>query len=297
MRVLVAGASGAIGSLLVPQLIAAGHNVVGTSSSEAGAKRVEQVGGDGVVLDVFDAAAVDRVVADAAPDAIIHQLTALGSGSSRDNARIRRLGTRHLVDAARRAGVERMVAQSVSWAYAPGEGPAAESAPLDLAAGEPRSITVEGIRLLESTVAELPRHVLLRYGVLYGPGTWYRRGGVADQVLHGDTGDPAAPGLGGLVANDGVRSFVHIEDAVSAAVAALDWPNGVVNIVDDEPAPAREWVPVLAAALDAPAPSTVSGRAAWERGASNALARELGWRPAHSTWRTGFAASFRSPNR
>lgn len=290
MRVFVAGASGAIGGFLIPELLAAGHEVVGTSSRTSGAERVRALGAESVLLDVFDAAAVERAVAAAAPDAIIHQLTALGGGSPVDNAHIRRVGTRHLVDAARRAGVERMVAQSISWAYEPGTGPAEESAPLDLQAPEPRSISVEGIRQLEETVAEMPRHVVLRYGMFYGPGTWYRRGGVADQVLRGDNSDPAAAGLAGLPANSGIRSFLHVQDAARAAVAALHWPNGPVNIVDDEPAPASEWVPVLAAAFGAPIPEAVPGGAAWERGASNARARALGWKPMHASWRTGFSA-------
>ncbi|UGT38760.1 NAD(P)-dependent oxidoreductase [Nocardia yamanashiensis] len=286
----MAGASGAIGGFLIPELLAAGHEVVGTSSRTSGAERVRALGAESVLLDVFDAAAVERAVATAAPDAIIHQLTALGGGSPVDNARIRRVGTRHLVDAARRAGVERMVAQSISWAYEPGTGPATESTPLDLQAPEPRSISVEGIRQLEETVAEMPQHVVLRYGMFYGPGTWYRRGGVADRVLRGDNSDPAAAGLAGLPANSGIRSFLHVQDAARAAVAALHWPNGPVNIVDDEPAPASEWVPVLAAAFGAPIPEAVPGGAAWERGASNARARALGWKPMHASWRTGFSA-------
>ncbi|MEC3951928.1 NAD(P)-dependent oxidoreductase [Nocardia sp. CDC153] len=290
MRVFVAGATGAIGRFLVEQLIGDGHQVVGTSRRPEGVERLRAAGAEGVVLDVFDAKAVADAVAAAAPDAVIHQLTSLSGGTSADNGRIRREGTRHLVDAAKRAGVERIVAQSVAWVYEPGDEPADESVPLDLGADEPRLTTVNGIVALEDTVAELDHHVVLRYGQLYGPGTWYRRGGVADAVLHGDSSDPAAKFLGGLPANAAVASFVHVADAARAAVAALEWPDGVVNIVDDEPAAARDWVPVLAAAVGAPAPEPSSGRAGWERGATNTLARSLGWDPRFPTWRTGFGA-------
>ncbi|WP_040812512.1 NAD-dependent epimerase/dehydratase family protein [Nocardia concava] len=288
MRVFVAGATGAIGRVLVEQLVADGHQVVGTSRRAEGIAELKAAGAEGVVVDAFDAEAVTRAVAAAAPDAVIHQLTSLSGGTSADNGRIRRIGTRNLVDAAEQAGVKRLVAQSIAWAYEPGDTPADESVPLDLSAGEPRITTINGIVALEEAVRELDQHVVLRYGTLYGPGTWYRRGGVAEAVLHGDSTDPAAKFLGGLPPNDAVTSFIHVTDAARAAVAALEWPTGTVNIVDDEPTPAREWVPVLAAALDAPAPTPATGRAPWERGATNTLARSLGWEPHFPTWRTGF---------
>ncbi|MVU83313.1 NAD-dependent epimerase/dehydratase family protein [Nocardia sp. ET3-3] len=290
MRVFVAGATGAVGHYLVGQLLEQGHHVVGTSRTRQGVDRLCARGAEGALLDIFDAAAAERAVAAAAPDAVVHQLTALNGGTSADNSRIRRIGTRHLVDAAHRAGVGRIIAQSVAWAYEPGKLPADEDTPLDLAAAEPRATMVAGIAELENTVAEIDEHVVLRYGLLYGPGTWYRRDGLAADVLRGETTDPAAAFLGGLIAGDAVASFVHVEDAAAAAVSALDWPRGVVNIVDDEPAPGREWVPALAAAVGAPAPTPTTGRADWERGASNARARSLGWVPRHPSWRTGFAA-------
>jgi nucleoside-diphosphate-sugar epimerase len=135
-------------------------------------------------------------------------------------------------------------------------------------------------------VAGVERHVVLRYGLLYGPGTWYAPGArVADQLRAGE-----------LAADAAVSSFLHVEDAARAAVAALGWPNGPVNVVDDEPAPATEWLPALAAALGEPAPpaptlppGTGTGRPGWARGASNTLARQkLAWTPAYPSWRTGF---------
>ncbi|MGW2300627.1 NAD-dependent epimerase/dehydratase family protein [Streptomyces sp. NPDC001809] len=273
MRVLVAGATGAVGRQLVPLLEGAGHEVVGIS--RRGPRPV----------DVLDAGAVRRAVAEAAPDAVVHQLTDLGAADGAANNRIRTEGTRNLVDAARAAGVRRIVAQSISWAYAPGEGPADESVPLDPTREEPRSRIVAGVRALESAVAELPEAVVLRYGILYGPGTWYARGGAVAAAL---AGDPAARFLGSLAADDAVSSFVHVADAAEAAVRALAWPPGAYNVVDDEPAPGRTWLPVLAEALGVPAPAPGTGGAPWARGAANGRARALGWAPARPSWRTGF---------
>lgn len=288
MHVLVAGATGAVGRLLVPLLLEAGHQVTGISRTPAGTERVRRQGASAVQGDVFDRDGLREAVAAAAPDAVIHQLTDLSGADGEATDRLRREGTRHLVDAARSAGVTRIVAQSISWVYVPGEGPADETVPLDIGAAQPRGAMVDGVRALEDTAAEMDTAVLLRYGILYGPGTWYAPGGAVAAAL---AGDPSARFLGNIEADRSVSSFLHVADAARAAVAALDWPAGPVNIVDDEPAEAREWLPVLAAALGVPAPpEDGSGRQDWARGASNALARARGWRPGHATWRTGFAA-------
>ncbi|KAB8190326.1 NAD-dependent epimerase/dehydratase family protein [Nonomuraea phyllanthi] len=293
MRIFVAGATGAVGRFLVPLLVDAGHEVTGMARTEEAGDRLRARGAAAVRGDVFDADRVREAIADAAPDVVMHQLTALSKGTPADNGQMRRVGTRILVDAAKQAGVTRIIAQSVAWAYEPGDTPAGEGTPLDVTAPPPRANLVGGITALEEAAAELPEHVVLRYGILYGPGTWYAPGGLVAERLAGRALDERATALvGPLSADDAVNSFVHVEDAAGAAVAALDWPSGVVNIVDDEPAPAREWLPVLADVLGAPAPVTGSGRAGWERGASNARARDsLGWRPAYPTWRTGFAAT------
>jgi nucleoside-diphosphate-sugar epimerase len=290
MRIVVAGATGAVGRLLVPLLLEAGHQVTGTSRTSAGVERVRGQGASAVQVDVFDRDALRQVVAGAAPDAVIHQLTDLSDADGEATDRLRREGTRNLVDAARAAGVKRIVAQSIAWAYAPGGSPADESVPLDIGATGPRGGIVDGIRALEETAAEMDVAVLLRYGILYGPGTWYAPGGAVAAAL---AGDPAARFLGSVEADLSVMSFLHVADAARAAVAALDWPSGPVNIVDDEPAQAREWLSVLATALDLPAPEARPGRRSWARGASNALARSRGWQPEHPSWRPDFAAQRR----
>jgi nucleoside-diphosphate-sugar epimerase len=291
VHVFVAGATGAVGALLVPLLIDGGHQVTGTARTEAGLGRLRAQGAVPVQVDVFDADGLRDALESASPDTVIHQLTALAGGSPADNGRIRREGTRNLVDSARNAGVKRIIAQSVAWAYEPGDGPADETVRLD-EADPSRATLVGGVRALEEAVAELEEYVVLRYGVLYGPRTWYSPGGMAADKLAGrlPADDPVAVLLGGLRADDAVTSFVHAADAARAAVDALDWPSGVVNIVDDEPAAGRDWLPVLADVLGVPVPPAETGGARWQRGARNTRARSLGWRPQYPTWRSGFPA-------
>ncbi len=270
-----------LGRRLVPLLLAGGHHVVGMTRSAASASGLHALGAEAVIADALDRERVAEVVALARPDVVMHQLTDLSTGTSATNAALREQGTRNLVDAALAAGVRRIVAQSIAWAYAPGADPAGEDVPLDFEAPEPRQTTIRGIAALEAAVAEAPEWVVLRYGLLYGSGTWYAPDGLrADQARAGK-----------LTADADVSSFVHADDAAAAAVAALDWPSGAVNVCDDDPAPGSEWVPVFCAAVGASPPPAVSGdRAGWSRGASNRHAREdLGWVPEHPTWRSGFA--------
>jgi nucleoside-diphosphate-sugar epimerase len=279
MKIFVAGATGAIGLRLVPLLVQAGHDVTGTTRDPAKVDLLERLGVRAAVVDVFDRDSLIAVVRAAEPDAVMHQMTDLRGQDFAANARLRIEGTRNLVDAARAGSVPRMIAQSIAFAYAPGDGPATEDDPLDLDAPPLRCDTVAGVRALEGAVAELSEGVILRYGVLYGPGTWYAAdGAVAAQVRRGER-----------AATDGVTSFIHVEDAAGAAVAALGWPPGPVNVVDDDPAPGVSWLPVYAAALGAPRPQVRAGRERGERGASNARARsDLGWKPRYRSWREGF---------
>jgi nucleoside-diphosphate-sugar epimerase len=234
------------------------------------------------VSDVMDRGGIRRAVRRAAPDVVMHQLTDLRNGDLRANSELRRAGTRNLVDAALATGVQRVVAQSIAWAYEAGEVPAAEGVPLDLDASGPRLATVQGIAALESAVREAPEWVVLRYGLLYGPGTWYARDGLmAQRAARGE-----------LTADGDLSSFVHVDDAAGAAVEALEWPAGAVNVCDDLPAAEREWVPVFARAVGVTDVVATAGgeRHGWARGASNEHARkELHWTPEFPSWREGFA--------
>lgn len=279
MNILVVGAAGVIGRRLVPLLVKAGHEVVGTTRNTEKSTLLQELGASAVSVDVFDREGLSRVVREVGPDVIIHQLTDLSGRDFAANARIRREGTRNLVDAAQAAGVRRIIAQSIAWAYAPGDGPADESVPLDFATPSRRNL-VESVDALEQAVLEMEQGIVLRYGLFYGPGTWYAPDGLmAEQARRGE-----------LSADEGITSFVHVDDAAQATLLALDWPAGIVNIVDDEPAPGSVWLPVYAATLGAPTPTVSSERPPFARGALNTRARQrLNWQLLYPSWRKGFA--------
>lgn len=282
VRVFLAGATGVVGSRLIPLLLADGHHVTALTRRPDRAGALRAAGAEPVVADVYDAAALTATVRNAAPDVVMHQLTDLSAYDLAANANVRRVGTRNLVDAALAARVRRVVAQSIAFAYAGGSAPAVEETPLDLDAPEPRRTTVRSVADLEEAVQKAPEWVVLRYGLFYGPGTWYAPDGLQTEAAR----------AGRLVGNADITSFVHVDDAVSAAVAALRWPSGPVNVCDDEPAAGFDWVPAFCMAVGAPAPPVDrdSQRHAWARGADNRHAREhLAWTPQYRSWRTGFA--------
>jgi nucleoside-diphosphate-sugar epimerase len=305
MRVFVAGASGAIGKPLVRQLLAAGHEVTGMTRRQERAEEIRAAGAEAAVCDAFDAAALRDAVVAARPEAVVHALTALPQRyNPKDDYlaatnRVRTEGTRNLLAAAQAAGVRRIVAESIAFAYRPeGEWVKSEEAPLFTGVPGRFGVTFGAVAELERQVleAEGTEGVVLRFGWLYGPGTYYDRGGQqADEVMK-----RRLPIVG---KGTGTFSFVHVDDAAAAIVAALErGATGVYNVVDDEPAPLREWVPVYAEALGAKGPrrvpvwlarlvagKDVAASAVGLRGASNAKARrELGWEPAHPSWRQGF---------
>lgn len=286
-RIFIAGATGVIGQRLVPRLLLEGHEVTAMTRRAAAAAHLEALGAQVAVADAFDREAVRAAVGGARPDVVIHQLTDLTGGSSEANAALRIEGTRNLVDAALAAGVRRVVAQSIAWVYAPGAEPADETVPLDTGAPPPRATTVAGVAALEAAVREAPEWVLLRYGALYGRGTFYARDGARGVDAR----------AGALTADADVTSFVHADDAAVAAVEALAWPSGAVNVCDDEPAPGYEWLPAFCRAVGAdPPPVRVAPRTEWARGATNRHAREdLGWAPRHPSWRSGFTAEPQAP--
>ena len=304
MRVFVAGATGLIGSRCVRLLLDAAHEVSAIARSEESAERLRSLGVGVTVADLFDAELLRGAMAAAQPEVVMHQLTSLpdrlgARGAARrfaENDRMRVEGTRALLAAAAPAGAKRVIAQSIAFAYAPvGGWVKDEDAPLFTDAPAPWGASVGAVAELERQVSEADgiEGVVLRYGTLYGPGTWYDAetgGTLAEAVREGRLpliGDGAA-----------MLSFTHVDDAAAAAIAAVDAPPGVYNAVDDEPVRARDWLPPFAASLGGREPPRLSvaegmARSGWtavhrmtaQRGASNARARErMGWRPAHPSW-------------
>jgi nucleoside-diphosphate-sugar epimerase len=309
MRVFVAGATGAIGRQLVPRLVAAGHEVHGMTRSESKQAMLDELGAVPVVADALDPDQVAEAVAKARPDVIVHQLTAIGAVDMRhmdrafaETNRLRTVGTDHLLSAGQAEGVRRFVAQSNYAMYArTGAALKTEVDPFDPSPAPEFRENLAAIRHLEDAVlgARWTEGIALRYGWFYGPGTSLVTGG--DQFEMVRRRRFPVVGDGGAV-----WSFIHIADAAEATVAAVEHGSrGVYNIVDDDPAPVAEWLPALAQTLGAKKPVRVPrfiGRLfagdvgvvmmCELRGASNAKARrELAWRPAHPSWRQGFAAA------
>lgn len=310
MRVLVAGATGAIGRQLVPRLVAAGHEVHGMTRSESKKALLDELGAVPVVADALDRDQVAEVVGTARPDVIVHELTAIPSTldlrhfdrSFALTNRLRTEGTDLLLSAGQAVGVHRFVAQSFFTCYArTGGAVKSEDDPFDTSPAREQRGVVAAIRHLEQAVlgAAWTEGIVLRYGGFYGPGTSLAAGAEQVELIRQRKFPLVGDGRG-------VWSFIHIADAADATVAAIErGSRGVYNIVDDDPAPVAEWLPALAEELGAKKPMHVPrfvGRLfAGEvgvmmmtelRGASNAKAkRELQWRPAHSSWRQGFMAA------
>jgi 2-alkyl-3-oxoalkanoate reductase len=316
MKIFLAGATGVLGRALVPRLVARGHEVVGMTRSASKQDLVRSLGARPVVADALDPDAVAQAVASAEPEVIVHELTALSGPMSLREARhperfggavmtnrLRTEATDHLLAAGRAVGARRFVAQSfAAFRFARTGGPVlTEADPLDLDAPAGLRTGLEAILYLERAVTSIAwgEGLVLRYGGLYGPGTSISR--AADAQMAAPIRKRRFPIIGD---GGGVFSHVHIDDAAAATVAAVEHGQpGIYNVVDDQPAPVREWLPVLASALDAKPPRRIPrwlGRlAAGEtatimmtdvRGASNAKAkRELAWQPRYASWREGFA--------
>ena len=310
MKIFVAGATGALGRQLIPQLVAKGHEVAGMTRSADKQDLVRSLGARPVVADALDPDAVAQGVAQAEPDVIVHQLTAISALNmrhfDRDFAltnRLRTAGTDHLLSAGQAVGVKRFVAQSYgAWWYERSGGPVkSEADPLDPTPARETRESMAAVQHLEEAVlgAGWTEGIVLRYGYFYGPGTSMQPGGPEFEMVRKRKFPMVGDGAG-------VVSFIHIADAADATVAAIErGSRGVYNVVDDDPAPVAEWLPALAQELGAKQPRRVprlvgrlfAGEAGVvmmtdARGASNAKAkRELAWSPTHPSWRQGFAAA------
>lgn len=301
MKVLVAGATGAIGRPLVSALIAAGHDAIGMTSSKDGLRILRDLGAKGVVANALDAQAVDAAVSSVRPDVVIEELTSLPKrytpeemqASVERDRRLRLEGGRNVQNAARAAGARRYIAQSTGFFYASAPGLATETDPLASSASPAVSSSVRTYTQIEERVLGAPdmEGVALRYGFFYGSGTWFTNDGdIAHQVR-----EQKRPLIG---SGQGVWSWVHVEDAAAATVAALNCAPGVYNVVDDDPVEMAVWEPAFARFVGAPEPPRISEEEALRiagpdavyyatrlRGASNAKAkRQLNFAPRRLEW-------------
>ena len=315
MHIFVAGATGAVGRALVPALVSAGHSVTGMTRSPEKASAIRRAGAEPVVADGLNARAVRAAVISARPDVIIDQMTDLATVTDlrhfdrafANTNRLRTEGTDHLLAAAREAEVKRFIAQSFC-GWTPCRGGGAVTTEADEPDPDPPqelARTLDALRYLEQIVTASihPEGIVLRYGSFYGPGTGMFSRAMIDEIRH-----RRVPLIG---TGTGWWSFVHVDDAASAAIAAIErgQPGQVYNIADDEPAPVSEWLPALAGILGAKPPfhipAWVGRLLAGEHmvsmmtqvcAGSNAKAKqELGWQPAHPSWRQGFAEAARQP--
>jgi nucleoside-diphosphate-sugar epimerase len=308
MRVMVAGATGAVGARLIPLLVSAGHEVADLTRSPAKAHAIERAGARTTVADALDPSAVRAAVLDARPEVVVHEMTALRNASDLTHFdrtfavtnRLRTEGLDPLLAAAKEAGARRVLAQSFcGWPYARTGGPVkTEDDPLDPAPPRELRNSLDAIRHLESAVVSATAFegLVLRYGAFYGPGSGLFDGPFVDQLRR-----RRVPLIGD---GAGWWSFLHVSDAAAATALAVErGAPGLYNIVDDEPAPVNVWLPALAATVGAKPPRRIprwlARMAAGEhmvtlmtesRAGSNQKARrELGWAPAHPSWRQGFA--------
>jgi nucleoside-diphosphate-sugar epimerase len=307
MRILVAGGTGVIGRPLVKELREAGHEVVGTTRSEQGAQTIRELGAEPVVVDALDTDALRGAVIEARPEVVINQLTALPQKLDYKRAErtfgptteLRGKAGPALAGAAAETGARRLISQSVCFFYAStGKRAHDEDDPLiELPPEQPAARGVIALEALERSTVETPgiEGVVLRYGFFYGPGSAY----ASDGAWAEDTRKRRFPIVG---KGTGIFSYIHMDDAVSATIAALDRGSGIYNVCDDDPAPLSEWLPAYAEALGAKPPrrvpvwlaSWIAGKQAATmstrlEGASNEKAkRELDWTPRYPSWRQGF---------
>jgi 2-alkyl-3-oxoalkanoate reductase len=309
MRILVIGATGVVGRQLLPMLVGAGHEVTATTTTVSKAGGLAAAGAEPLVMDVLDAAATESALIAARPDVVVYQATALSSVDANMRKfdryfamtnRLRTEGTANLMAAVGKIGDARVVAQGFGGFPFPPGGPLAQDESAGFNPNPPAAMadTFAAMRRLEELVTAAADNVVLRYGAFYGPGTSLDRHGPQIEAVR--RRQLPIVGDGG-----GVASYLHVEDAATATVAALDAGQGIYNIVDDEPAAFRDWLPFVADVIGAQPPRhlpvwlarILAGEAAvymitQARGGSNARAKaELGWKPAYPDWRAGFGAA------
>lgn len=258
-KIFVTGATGLIGTKLVKRLKEEGHEVAGFTTSEHGKQTLENAGVQPYVGDILKADTIDAAIEAFKPEIIINQITDLKNVDMSANTKVRIDGSKNLMDAAIKHNVRKVIAQSIAFTYEAGEGLATEETPLDYNSTGDRKVTVDGVEGLENETKRLGEYVVLRFGWLYGPGTWYGKDGmIYNQFIDGN-----------VTLSDGVTSFVHLDDAVETSIQAINFDNGIYNVADDEPVKGSDFAEWYKNQLQVNPKITIQPAQPFERGVTN----------------------------
>ncbi|PTJ43155.1 NAD-dependent epimerase/dehydratase family protein [Mammaliicoccus sciuri] len=276
-KIFVTGATGLIGTKLTKRLIEEGYEVAGLTTSEKGKEKLDNAGVKAYIGNILKYDTIEKSIGDFKPDIIMNEITDLKQVDMSANTKVRIEGTRNLVEAAIKHDVPHIQSQSIAFVYEAGDTLATEETSLDYDASGDRKITVDGVEGLEKESARLNKHVILRYGLLYGPGTWYGKDGmIYNQFINGE-----------VTMTDGVQSFIHIDDAVETAIQALNFESGIYNVADDEPVKGDDWAKWYSNELNVTPTLNIEPAAPFERGVTNKKFKDQGGKLIYSTWKDG----------
>ncbi|MCD8873531.1 NAD(P)-dependent oxidoreductase [Mammaliicoccus sciuri] len=276
-KIFVTGATGLIGTKLTKRLIEEGYEVAGLTTSEKGKEKLDNAGVKAYIGNILEYDTIEKSIGDFKPDIIMNEITDLKQVDMSANTKVRIEGTRNLVEAAIKHDVPHIQSQSIAFVYEAGDTLATEETSLDYDASGDRKITVDGVEGLEKESARLNKHVILRYGLLYGPGTWYGKDGmIYNQFINGE-----------VTMTDGVQSFIHIDDAVETAIQALNFESGIYNVADDEPVKGDDWAKWYANELNVTPTLNIEPAAPFERGVTNKKFKDQGGKLIYTTWKDG----------
>ncbi|MCJ0950805.1 NAD-dependent epimerase/dehydratase family protein [Mammaliicoccus sciuri] len=276
-KIFVTGATGLIGTKLTKRLIEEGYEVAGLTTSEKGKEKLDNAGVKAYIGNILEYDTIEKSIGDFKPDIIMNEITDLKQVDMAANTKVRIEGTRNLVEAAIKHDVPHIQSQSIAFVYEAGDTLATEETSLDYDASGDRKITVDGVEGLEKESARLNKHVILRYGLLYGPGTWYGKDGmIYNQFINGE-----------VTMTDGVQSFIHIDDAVETAIQALNFESGIYNVADDEPVKGDDWAKWYANELNVTPTLNIEPAAPFERGVTNKKFKDQGGKLIYTTWKDG----------
>lgn len=276
-KIFVTGATGLIGTKLTKRLIEEGYEVAGLTTSEKGKEKLDNAGVKAYIGNILEYDTIEKSIGDFKPDIIMNEITDLKQVDMSANTKVRIEGTRNLVEAAIKHDVPHIQSQSIAFVYEAGDTLATEETSLDYDASGDRKITVDGVEGLEKESARLSKHVILRYGLLYGPGTWYGKDGmIYNQFINGE-----------VTMTDGVQSFIHIDDAVETAIQALNFESGIYNVADDEPVKGDDWAKWYANELNVTPTLNIEPAAPFERGVTNKKFKDQGGKLIYTTWKDG----------